>query len=232
MSLTKAVMRAIESAFSDPRLGEFSRLDAKDGHSFHRYYCRSETAEREVSVYRDKRWTKSGGKVYVELFCLPAELQIAIGGVNQSWLNLDYGRPAVHFQYRSSRGAQSTERTVESNDDAEKLAVWMVDFLVATGLPWFRSFDSNEGVTDYLEHEAFQILLARWHAHLGNREAALDAFQSYLLEYPRDIERELSEMESVGLIDAAQRASILKASIQEQAVYEREVRRWCESRRA
>ncbi len=49
MLLTKSVVNAIDSAFTNPRLSEFSLMAAKDGITFRRYYSKSGASERELS---------------------------------------------------------------------------------------------------------------------------------------------------------------------------------------
>ena len=232
MSLSKLVSRAVDQAFSDPRLGDLSLIKEKDGISFRRYYRKTNTAECEVSVYRDKCWTKAGGSIFVELFCLVAQYQRAMGGCEQSWLAPDYKKPICHFQYRSGRNSLSTERTISRADDARDMEPWLREFMLSTGLPWFAAFESREGIAGYLERQGYYLQLARWHDFLGERNVGLGWFKQFLLGFPREIERDLAEMEETGLISESEREALLRASIQEQSEYERQVRQWCESRDA
>ena len=44
----------------------FAKVAASDGMSLRRYFAIADDGEREVCVYKDKWWTKAGGKIHVE----------------------------------------------------------------------------------------------------------------------------------------------------------------------
>ncbi|MDH3452357.1 MAG: hypothetical protein OEN20_08050 [Gammaproteobacteria bacterium] len=230
MSLTRSVAAAVDAAFTHQRLQEFGRLKLADAMSIRRYYRKAHAVECEISVYRDKWWNKSGGSIFLELYCLEQEVQQLLGGCPQSWLRPDYAQPLRHFQYSLGRSATRNEWKISSADDVAAFGPGLQDFLLAEGLHWFAQFDSREGVIGYLQRERAHATLAELHARLGNDAQALQAFNDFLHEYPRDIETELYKMASVGIIDDQECRVLLRGSLQKQSDYASCVEQWCLAR--
>ncbi len=136
-SLTKCVAAAVDSALADKALSDFAPIADPSGDILRRYYRSDETTECEICIYRDKWWTNSGGIVRMELFCLVDDVQQALGGCKQFWLNPDYGQPLEHFQYGLGKSAKDLSQEIRSEPDAERFAQALRKFLREEGLAWF-----------------------------------------------------------------------------------------------
>jgi hypothetical protein len=227
MNLAKQVGDAVDRVFADePGLRGFTKHDTKSGDSFRRYYMATAYAEREIQVYRDKYWTKDGGKVYIELYCLIPEVQQLLGGVEQSWLNPDYSKPIICFQYRTSVDADETLWEICTPGDIAAFEMELRRWLTSEGLPWLNRLDSREGLLGYLARDGDHIYLARLLAHWGRREAAMRHMTAFLNALPRQIERPLQSLTDAGLLTTDDQALLLKASIQNDEEYRRRVQTW------
>ena len=229
-SFTKAVAAAVDAAFEDPALAQFAPIADVHGDILRRYYRSDETAEYEVCVYRDKWWTKAGGAVRADLYCLVSEVQQALGRCSQSWLSPDYDRPLEHFQYGLGNPAMDLTHEIRSDEDATRFAQALSQFLRETGLAWFAQFQSPEGIANYFLSEGHFHSLARYRAHLGDGEGARTALKQYLQSLPRQNEQELETLASCGLLSEDDRRFLASATLQEQTEYEKRVREWLASR--
>ncbi len=229
-SLTEAVATAVDAAFVDPALSDFAPITDVHGDILRRYYRSDKTTEYEVCVYRDKWWTKAGGAVHADLFCLVSQVQQALGGCSQSWLNPNYDLPLEHFQYSLGKSADRVTREIRSAEDAAGFAEALSQFLRETGLGWFAQFNSREGIANYLLGEGYFHSLARYHAHFGDHAGALTAVIQYINTLPRQNEQELETLASIGLLAEDDRRYLASAALQEQTEYERRVREWLASR--
>ena len=149
MTLAQRIGTAIDRIFAENEaLRCFERWDAKDGMSLRRYYAATPYSEREVSIYRDKWWTKDGGTIRMELYCLAADVQLAFTGVEQRWRALDYTQPIAVLQYRLGAHAVDAplEWTIRSSDDLPRLGADLARWLPDEGLRWFGELDHREGV--------------------------------------------------------------------------------------
>ena len=225
-SLTRAVGAAVDEVFTHPHLHAFRKLEQRDGASIRRYYRRTPAAECEVSVYRDKWWDKSGGHIHLELHCLVDEVQQLLGGCSQSWLEPDYTQPLQHFQYSLGHGAERCGWKISSVDDIVALSAGLQDFLLVHALRWFDQLASRDGVIGYLKDQGAYASLAEFHARLDDKSQALRFLSEFLLEYPRDIERVLETMVSVGVISEEENRVLLRGSLQHQDDYARCVQQW------
>jgi hypothetical protein len=229
-SLTKAVAAAVDAAFEEPALSDFAPIADVHGDILRRYYRSDETAECEVCVYRDKWWTKAGGLVRADLYCLVSEVQQALGGCSQSWLNPDYNLPLEHFQYGLGKSAKNLTQEIRSAEDASRFAEALSQFLRDTALAWFAQFQSSECIANYLLSEGHFHSLARYRAHVGDREGAWTALKQYLESLPRQNEQELETLASCGLLEEEDCRFLTSAALQEQTEYERRVSEWFASR--
>lgn len=227
MSLSRAVGAAVDAVFAVAPLQAFSRLDAARHASIRCYYRRVPGAEWEITVYRDKWWGKAGGRVYLELFCLVAEVQRLLGGCEQSWLNPDYSRPLEVFQYRTSNPDDDTQWEITSVADVVPFTDAVREALQRRGLPWLESLTTREGVVDHLLASGAHLTLAALLVGYGDAVAARAAFARYLCGYPREIDGALAQMTTLGVIDAAEQATLARASLQAQEAYARAVQQWC-----
>ncbi|UCH47511.1 MAG: hypothetical protein JSU95_15800 [Betaproteobacteria bacterium] len=191
-SLAKEVGAAVDAAFADSSLSDFAPVADVHGDILRRYYRGDETAEFEVCVYRDKWWTKAGGTVHADLYCLVSKVQQALGGFSQSWLKPDYGLPLEHFQYGLGKSAKDLSQEIRSDEDATRFAEKLSQFLLETGLAWFGQFYSREGTANYLLGEENFHGLARYRAHLGDHDGSWTALKQYLEGLPRQNEQENS----------------------------------------
>ncbi len=228
VSLTKAVAVAVDDAFAHEDLQAFTQLAGRDGMSIRRYYRRTAATECEVSVYVDKWWEKSGGRIHVELYCLVDHVQKRLGGCEQSWIDPDYARPLCHFQYRAGRHSTDTQYEVFSQDDARAFGTSLLRFLLADGLPWFERFQSEQGVLDYLREQGNHAWLAELHAHRGEAQSARVSFREFMRACPRNVEEVLNRMVAAGVINESEAAALRLASLQEETEYHNRVKRWCE----
>ncbi len=225
-ALRRAVAAAADAVFAHPRLAGFARLDAGGGHWIRRYYRRRGDDEHEIAIYAGKHWGAGGGLVYAELFFLGADVQRALGGGEQSWLDPDYARPLAVLQYRTAREAVNTEWRIASGDDVETFAAALGAFLPGEAHDWFAALSTPDGVVAWLERQARHLSLACLHAHLGNRDAALAALRDYLRDRPRQIEDDLARLVACGLISAADGDELQRASLQHEEEYARRVAAW------
>jgi len=229
-SLTKAVAAAVDAAFEDPALSDFAPIADIHGDILRRYFRSDETAECEVCVYRDKWWTKAGGVVRADLYCLVSEVQQALGGCSQSWLNPDYDLPLEHFQYGLGNSAKGLAQEIRSDEAASRFAQTLSQFLRETGLAWFAQFQSSESIANYLLGEGHFHSLARYRAHCGDRDGARTAMKQYLESLPRQNEQELETLASCGLLEEEDRRFLASAALQEQTEYEKRINEWLASR--
>lgn len=229
-SLTRAVGAAVDEVFKHPRLQAFRKVPKSDGLSTRRYHRKTPAAEFEVSVYRDKWWDTSGGRLYAELYCLVDEVQRLLGGCTQSWLEPDAAKPLIHFQYSMDIGADRPEWRIASIDDVAELHAELERFLVTDGLRWCVQFESRAGVFDYLEAQEAHVLVAELHAALGENERALRAFVVFMAGLPRDVETPLQKMRSAGVIDEQEERFLLRSSLQREDDYVRLLQQWRQQR--
>lgn len=166
--LSHAVVHAVENVFADSALSEFAPIADKRGDVVRRYYQNGASSECEVCVYRDKWWTKSGGVVRVDLYCLVDEVQQALGGCRQSWLHPDYEQPLEHFQYGLSHSAKDLSQEVHSEQAAKQFGVFLSEFLLGEGLAWFQQLQSRQGIKNYFLGEEHFHALARYCAHTND----------------------------------------------------------------
>ena len=226
MSLAKAVQTSIDRVFKHSKLGDYVPVKVKGGSALRRYYRRSEFAEYEVTVYQDKWWTKAGGRIFGDLYCLHEDVQQALGDCTQNWLEPDYAKPLHYFQYSLCQASTLLELEVRSHNDVKALSTRLKQFLIEQGLAWFQQFDTHEGITAHLEHEMRYLALAQWQAYLGHKETALAAFKQYMAGLPRTIDNNLQSMRACDVLTEEDCQTLLAASLQEQNEYERRVKHW------
>ena len=229
-ALHTAVARAVAGAFAAPELAAFEALDDRSGATVARYYRARAGVEQEVAVYRDKWWSNEGGSVSAELYCLVPEVQRAVTGHEQQWLNPNLDRPLLVFQYRTDPGAEDVVWPVTSVETAEAFGERLLDFLCHTALGWFEHFVDNASLDNYLtarqrHHERVCLFACR-----KEPAAAEAALRAYLLDLPRGNEQALDRLVSLAVLDADDRAQLLKASLQTQEGYAARVEAWLSAR--
>jgi hypothetical protein len=230
VNLAKLVGDAVDRVFREaPELSPFARRDARDGASLRRYYHATAYAEREVDVYRDKYWTKNGGRIFAELYCLIPEAQRVLGGVEQSWLSPDYAKPLIYFQYRTSLDANDARWEVNTPADVASFEAGLHAWLTSKGLAWLDALNSRDGLLDYLARNQSHVDLARLSAHWGSAGEARNHVVRYLNTLPRQNERALKLLTEAKLLSREDEAYLIKASLQSNEEYARRVRAWLES---
>ena len=214
MSLAKHIGVAIDRIFKDEEsLAKFSKLEKSDGSSFRRYYMATNYSEREVCVYRDKWWSKSGGRLFVELFCFPEEYQLALSGRQQTWIEPDFNQPLHHFQYRTSNTENSMQWEIQSLEDVGRFKKELWSFLTDEGLVWFNQFDSTERVLEYLSKRNYHVDLAQMLDYLGRIDETKKEVEAYVLTLPRQNELQLERLRERSLLSTEETEFLQKASM-------------------
>lgn len=229
-SLSMEIQAAVDKVLSQEAFVAFERYATGDGMSIRRYIRIGAITDSEISVYRDKWWSKDGGKVFAELCCLNHDYQRAVGGCDQSWLHPDLDLPLCHFQYRTGVRAENTEFQIGSEGDVERFAQWFARFLVDKALPWFGQFESTDGIETYLTGEGGYFALAKWLASSDRIDDGRRVFTQFLVGLPRQVEQQLAEAEDLGLIRPEDTKLLSSASIQQESVYRDRVEKWAASR--
>jgi hypothetical protein len=226
MTLNKAVGTAldrIKQELSD--LKSFSRLKVS-GPELRRFFHQTEWLQRETCFYRDKWWNKEGGILHAELFCLVSEVQLALTGSPQSLDNPDYAIPFEHFQYGISTGDVERSWPIRSLDDLVDFEACIRTWLNTIALPWFEQFESMEGVIRFLERQEHWLRLALLLNALEDSLKARGYMATWLSTLPRQIESQLDELTSAGLLCTEERKELGRASLQEEGCYRAAVERW------
>jgi len=245
MALANDVTAAIDRVFTqERRLQCFVRHGAADGVSFRAYVRATGTTQCQVLVYRDKWWSRTGGTIYGELYCLVDAVQFALTGAGQSLADPDFGRPLHAFQYRTSpvgmasvgMAAAASEGTVDrvfdpvwevrSPDDVAAFEDGLGGWLRVAGSDWFEQFERPDGVRRFLAARGDHVTLALLAATAGDPDAARACVTDWLAGLPRDIERRLDALLAAGAITPDDDAFLRRASIQSRDEYARRVLVW------
>jgi hypothetical protein len=226
MTLASSVGKAIDSCGSALAQAGFERLARPDGISLRRFIRVSERCQAEVSVYRDKWWSKDGGTIHAEAFCLVNDYQVAISGVSQDWTKPDYSLPLHHFQYGLCRHFAPLQETISSPDDCKRLGDVLLGWLLSHAIPWVLRFEQPEAVESFLEREESFSSLAIYLASSGQLERARASVAQFLARLPRGIEKQLAQFQERGLISAAEADALKLASIQSNTDYQQAVHSW------
>lgn len=233
MSLTKRVVHVIDQIFEEKDgLRSFRLVETTDGVFFRRYFRQGPYAEGEISIQRSKWWTAKGGEVFGELYCFIPEVQLAVHGVQQSWLAPDPESPLFYFQFRTSGCGEPFEQSVTSNDDLSGFEQGLRRWLGSAALPWLRQFESRRGVLEYVGKQENAFLLALLQAHFGKPSQAKQNTARFIEGLPRNIEGEFDTLRARGLLSEEDHRYLLKASIQSNEEYGRRVQAWLEKREA
>jgi hypothetical protein len=233
MSLTKRIAHVVDQVFNEEdALRAFRLLEAKDGISFRRYFRQGPYSECEVSIHRSKWWTAKGGEVFGELYCFIPEVQLAVYGVQQSWLAPAQGTDLFYVQFRTSGCGEPFEQSVAGSDDLAGFERGLRRWLRSVALPWLQQFESRQGVLEHVERKEDSYLLALLHAYFGELTKAKQSTARFLAGLPRSIEGQLVALGERGLVSAEDKGYLLKASIQSSEEYGRRVQTWLEKQEA
>ncbi len=229
MTLSKAVAIALDRIKQElAGLEAFSRLKV-NGQELRRFFHASEQLQREICFYRDKWWSKDGGVIHGELFCLLPEVQLALAGTPQSLADPDYAKPLEHFQYSLSHGDVERSWQIRSLQDVKSFEQRIETWLTTTALPWFEQFDSLQGALGYLQRQQQWLRLARLHNQLGDRAEALKHLAAWFETLPRNIDMQLEVLADDGLLSETEQHSLSRASLQEEIRYREAIDAWRQS---
>ncbi len=194
-----------------------------------RYVAASDWYQREIAFYRDKRWSKQGGKLYADLNCLVNALQQALTGCAQSLAAVDFAIPLNHFQYRLTARGEDCVWSIHSQQDVADFEQQVGDWMTASAWPWFEQFASMPGVIRFMQEQERWQQLALLQNSLGQAVEAKASMQAWLESLPRQIERPLQELADVGLLSADAAKLLMRASLQEESRYRSLVESWLAS---
>ena len=229
MSLNKAIAKALDNIFhDDPTLSSFTRLGAK-GPDLRRYFKETDHFQCEIVFYRDKWWSKDGGTLSIELYCLVPAVQSALSGKSQSLANPDYSVPFHHFQYGLIESNPECSWQLHSIDDVTELETQMSEWLRTRALPWLEQFSSIPSVVDFMERKGRTLDLALLHSAFGAQAKAKAYVSAWITTLPRKIEKPLEKLFREGLLSAADQAALARASLQKEDHYRELVNNWLDN---
>lgn len=226
MSLSKLLGTVLDRATSaNPAFTSFLKLKA-DGSDLRSYFHESSTSQCHVLFYRDKWWTRDGGTLYGELFCLVPRVQLALCGKNQSLAKPDYSVPFHHFQFSLLESDSERAWQIRSAQDVHEFETVVDLWLSSTAAPWFKQFDTDDGVIDFMRRNKRFVDLALLLLAEGKPADAKDHLVSWISQLPRQIERPLAQLLNTGLITQAEHDMLSRASQQREDHYREMVSTW------
>lgn len=208
-----------------PTFTSFLKLKA-GGSDLRSYFRESSASQCHVLFYRDKWWTKEGGSLYGELFCLVPRVQLALSGKNQSLAKPDYSVPFHHFQFGLLESDSERGWQIRSAQDVHQFETVVDSWLSSTAAPWFKQFDTDDGVIDFMKRNKRFVDLALLLLAEGKPADAKGHLVSWISQLPRQIERPLGELLNAGLITQAEHAMLSRASQQREDHYREMVSTW------
>lgn len=226
MSLSKPLGTVLDRAISaNPAFAAFLKLKA-GGSDLRSYFRDTSASQCQVLFHRDKWWTKDGGTLYGELFCLVPKVQLALCGKSQSLASPDYSIPFHHFQFGLLEGDPERGWQIRSAQDVHQFEAVVDSWLSSKAAPWFKQFETDEGVIDFLKQNKRFVDLALLCLVQGNPADARDHLISWITQLPRQIERPLAKLLDAGLITRAEHAMLSRASQQREDRYREIVSTW------
>lgn len=203
----------------------FAKLKAS-GSELRNYFHDTGGAQCQVLFYRDKWWTKDGGTLYGELFCLVPKVQLALSGQNQSLAEPDYSVPFHHFQYGLQENDIEGGWPIRSVQDVHQFEAVVASWLSSQAAPWFKQFETDEGIIDFMQRNRRFVNLALFCQAQGHPAEARSHLISWLSRLPRQIERPLATLLDAGLITEAEHAMLCRASQQRDDHYRESISAW------
>lgn len=214
-SLSKQIALAADRAVSkNEALAHFAAIPDVSGMDVRRFYRASAGREEEICVYRDKWWTKQGGTVHVELFCLLESYQVAMAGMRQSWRKPRKDVQLHHFQHGPSAMERNPTWPIANGGDVQAFENGMSEWLSKVAIPWFSLFESSEGVISHLSRRGLHAHAARFLASLGRMAEARAQVTKYVSTLPRQADRELDALKKLGLLSEEESHQLSRASLQ------------------
>ena len=230
MSLTKSLSASLDRTIeSTPRFAAFTKLKST-GSEIRNYFCETDGTQCQLLFFKDKWWTKDGGTLHGELFCLVPKVQLALCGQAQSLAAPDYAVPFHHFQLGLQKVPVESTWPIHSADDVTRFETAVKTWLTAIATPWFAQFDTDAGVMDYMERNGQHFNLALLHAKLGQSDTARAHLVTWLTALPRQIDTPLGKLHEAGLLSTTDQTTLARASLQSEDDYRRMVNTWAASR--
>lgn len=229
MSLTKALGAVLDRAIEgSPRFAAFAKLKTS-GADIRNYYRETDSTQCQLLFFKDRWWTKDGGTLHGELFCLVPKVQLALCGQAQSLAAPDYAVPFHHFQLGLQKTPVESTWPIHSADDVTRFETAVKTWLTTIAAPWFAQFDTDAGVMDYMERNGQHFNLALLHAKLGQSNQATAHLLTWLTALPRQIDAPLGKLHEAGLLSPADQATLARASLQSEEDYRRMLNSWAAS---
>lgn len=224
-SLSKLVGLAADHAVANNvQLSGFTAIADVAAMDVRRFYRANARFEQEISIYRDKWWTRAGGTAHVELFCLVASYQVAMTGQSQSWRKPLRGAQLHHFQHALS--GVNPAWPIGSTADVQSFESGLSQWLATVAIPWFALFESDDGVIQYLAMRGLHAQAARFLGSLGRIAEARTYLSKYLLTLPRQAEREFEALKKAGLLSEQDFKELSRASLQHVDRYQSFIDAW------
>jgi len=226
MSLNKALGSILDRAIaSDPVGGGFIKLKTS-GPDLRSCFRETDSSQCQILFYRDKWWTKEGGTLYGELFCLVPTVQLALCGRGQSLAKPDYSVPFHHFQFGLLEHNPERSWQIHSEKDVSDFEATVELWLTATAFPWLTQFDSIQGVVGFMERHRRFVDLALLHAALGNPAKSIAYVQAWVSQLPRQIDKPLAKLLHASLLSQSEHTILGRASLQREDHYREIVEAW------
>jgi hypothetical protein len=224
-SLPKLVGLAADRAVSKhEQLASFTAIAHRTGMVIRRFYRANESFEQEISIYRDKWWTKAGGTAHVELFCLVGSYQVAMTGLSQSFRRPLKDVQLHHFQHALS-GANPAW-PIANTTDVQSFESGLSQWLATVAIPWFALFETDNSVIEYLNMRGLHAQAARFLASLGRVAEARTYVSKYLSTLPRQADREFEALKIAGLLSEDDFRALSLASLQHIDRYQSFIDAW------
>ena len=224
-SLSKLVGLAADRAVSDnEQLAGFTAIADLAGMDVRRFYRANARLEQEISIYRNKWWTKAGGTAHVELFCLVASYQVAMTGLSQSWRRPLKDAQLHHFQHALS--GVNPAWPIANTTDVQSFESGLSQWLATVAIPWFALFESDNGVIQYLAMRGLHAQAARFLGSLGRMAEARTYVSKYLSTLPRQADREFEALKKAGLLSEDDFRELSRASLQHIDRYQSFIDAW------
>lgn len=226
MPLIKTLGSALDKVIAgNPACAGYVALKAS-GPEVRRYFRENAFSQCQILFYRDKHWTKDGGSLYGELFCLIPTVQLALCGKSQSLATPDYSVPFHHFQFGLLEDNPERCWQIYGEKDVPDFEAAITAWLAQTALPWLGQFDALPGVLAFMTRHERLVDLALLHAALGEPAKAAKPIRDWINLLPRQIDKPLAKLLEASLISQSDHRVLSRASLQREDHYRDFVDAW------
>lgn len=226
MSLNQTLGSILDRVIaSNPVFVGFIKLKSS-GSELRSYFRESDSSQCQILIYRDKWWTKEGGTLYGELFCLVPTVQLALCGTSQSLAKPDYSVPFHHFQFGLLEHNPERSWQIHSEKNVFDFEATVEVWLTSKAIPWLTQFDSIQGVIGFMERNRRFVDLALLHATLGDAAKSIAYVQAWVSQLPRQIDKPLAKLLDAGLLSQTEHIMLSRASLQREDHYRETVKAW------